>query len=189
MISILEVVAGFVALMIAIAVIVVYNSMVVLRNNISAASADIDVLLEKRHDLIGSLVDTVRGYAAYEKGVLTRITQLRTSWSQAEDRDINEKMEASNQISAALKTVFAVSENYPDLKADQTFMELQRQITEIENQIADRREFYNDSVKDFNIMIQQVPYRFLAEALKYQKMTFLQVPDSEKGPVGVAVDA
>jgi LemA protein len=188
LIPIIEAVAGFIIFIIVVAVVVIYNSIVVLRNNINAASADIDVLLKKRYDLIPNLVQTVSSYAKYEKNVLTTITSLRTSWANVVDSKMDDKMQASNQMSAALKSIFAVSENYPDLKANQNFLSLQQELTEIEDQIADRREFYNNSVNSFNIMIQQIPYKFLADMLKYQKVAFLQIPDAEKDPIKVKID-
>ena len=188
MIPVIDTVIAFVAVVFGIAVIIIYNALVVLRNNINAASADIDVLLKKRYDLIGSLIDVVRGYANYEKNILMRITSLRSSWGNVANSKLSDKMVASNQISSALKSVFAVSENYPDLKADLNFLNLQQQITEIEDQIADRREFYNNSVNSFNIMIQQIPYSFLAGLLRYQKVPFLQVPEGENAPVDAKRD-
>jgi LemA protein len=134
-------------------------------------------------------VDVVKGYANYEKSLLTKITALRTAAPQVQGASINDKMANSNQISAALKTIFAVSENYPDLKADQNFLQLQQTITEIENQIADRREFYNDSVNAFNIRIQEVPYNFLAGMLGYKTGQFLQISDEEKKVVPASIEA
>jgi LemA protein len=185
MFSLLLAAAGFVVVVIAAMLLIIYNTLVALRNGIGRASADIDVLLEKRHDLIGRLVDVVKGYSAYEKSVLVKVTQIRTQWATVQDSSINEKMQQSNQISAALKSIFAVAENYPDLKADKNFLELQSSIYEIETQIADRREFYNDSVYALNTKIQQVPYNLLAGNLGFKAVPFLQVPEDEKAPVNV----
>ncbi len=188
MLPLLPIVASFVLLILAVCVVLVYNALVVLRNNINAAYADIDVLLKKRHDLIGELIDVVKGYKNYEKTLLTSITSLRIQWSQNSDASLDQRMGTSNKISAALKSIFAVSENYPDLKADQNFLQLQKTITEVEDQIADRREFYNDSVNAFNTRIEQIPYDFFAKVLGYSKLQFLQTSEAEKKNVKVSSD-
>ncbi len=148
-----EIIIGAAAFVLIVIFFVIYNALIEVKNNVNRAWADIDVLLEKRHDLIGKLVDTVKGYEAYEKSVLLQITKMRSSWITSQGADSKTKMETSNQISTALKSVFAVSENYPDLKANTVFVDLQTALKDIENQIADRREFYNDSVNQYNIRI------------------------------------
>ena len=180
---------GFALVMILSFFVIIYNTLVALRNSISRASADIDVLLEKRYDMIGRLVDVVKGYANYEKSVLVQVTGLRTQWMSAQNGNMNQKMEQSNQISQALKSIFADVENHPDLKADTNFMQLQSMIYEIETQIADRREFYNDSVYALNTKIQQIPYNLMAGGLGFYAAQFLQVPDDEKQPVNANVNA
>ncbi|MGA3020366.1 MAG: LemA family protein [Candidatus Micrarchaeales archaeon] len=168
--------------------VLIYNNLIRLRNNVTKAWSNIDVILKKRHDLIGNLVETVRGYMKYEKTLLVKVTALRSTWADVEgDNDIGNKMQASNQISASLKTLFADVENYPDLKADQSFTTLQQELIEIENEIADRREFYNDSVNEYNIKIAIVPYDFFSGMLKYKPMPFFEAPEGERGAVKVNV--
>ncbi len=167
-------------------IVIIYNTLVSLKNNVGKAWADIDVLLEKRYDLIGKLVDVVKGYAKYEKSVLVQITNLRTAWSGVQDStDATDKMSASNQISQGLRTLFANVENYPNLKADDTFLQLQKALVEIEGEIAGRREFYNDSVNEFNIKIKVVPYVFFSNAMGYKPFAFFQAADEAKNPVKV----
>ncbi|MDE1860289.1 MAG: LemA family protein [Candidatus Micrarchaeota archaeon] len=166
--------------------VIIYNTLVSLRNNVSKAWANIDVLLEKRHDLIGRLVETVKGYMNYERSLLVQITAMRTSWSNVQqDRDPQNKMKASNQITAALKTVIANRENYPDLKTDNTFIELMQALTEIEDQIADRREFYNDTVNIYNTKIKVIPYNLLSGALHYAPLQYFSAPDQDRKQVDV----
>ena len=162
---------------------ILYNTLISLKNNIGRASADIDVLLQKRYDMIGRLADVVKGYSNYEKSVLLQITGMRTKWMTVQNGDINQKMEQSNQISQTLKTIFADVENYPDLKADNNFLQLQSTIYELETQIADRREFYNDSVNELNTKVEQVPYNLIAKGFGFTRLQFLQIPDEDKNPV------
>jgi LemA protein len=166
--------------------IIIYNNLIRLRNNVNKAWANIDVLLQKRHDLIGNLVNTVKGYMKYEKSVLVKVTAMRTAWANVQNDDNRDsKMVASNQISGALKTLFANVENYPELKADSTFMNLQHELVQIEDEIADRREFYNDTVNEYNIRIKIIPYDFFSGMMGYKAMPFFQTPDNEKQPVVV----
>ncbi|MCL4372065.1 LemA family protein [Candidatus Marsarchaeota archaeon] len=181
-------IVGLAVIIIAGLVIVIYNSLVALRNNAKKAWADIDVLLEKRHDALGKLIDAVSGYMKYEKGLMTQLTQLRSQWMDLPQGDVQAKMNASNQVSSALKSVFAVAENYPDLKANNSFIQLQQSILTLESQIADRREFYNQSVTDLNIRIQQFPYNLLAGAMGFSAMTLFQVPEEAKADVKINFD-
>ncbi|MCL5011590.1 MAG: LemA family protein [Candidatus Marsarchaeota archaeon] len=163
--------------------VIIFNTLVMLRNNVRKAWANIDVLLQKRHDLIGRLVETVKGYMQYEKTLLVKITALRTSWSDVQEQDdIQKKMDASNQITNTIKTLFADVENYPNLKADETFMELQKAIIQMEDEIADRREFYNDTVNEYNIKIKIIPYAFFSGMLKYASLPFFQAPEEARKP-------
>jgi len=139
---------GFVAYMIT-----VYNTIIRMRNNIKKSWANIDALLKQRHDELPKLIDSVKGYMKYEEKLLTKMTLARTKFLNAQNTQ--EKIEADNMISEALKSIFAVSENYPDLKASKNFIQLQSRISELENELSDRREFYNDSVNEFNIEINQ----------------------------------
>jgi LemA protein len=165
----------------------IYNGLVSLRNNIDKAWANIDVLLKQRTDLIPNLVETVKGYMKYEKKVLAELTAMRTSIMSA--KLPHEKAAASEGISAALKTIFAVSENYPQLKASDNFLELQKQLTAMENQIADRREFYNDSVLLFNTRIKSLPDMVFAGILGFKDKDYFKVLDEEKAPVTVKMES
>ncbi|MGD0923080.1 MAG: LemA family protein, partial [Terriglobia bacterium] len=132
--------------------ITIYNSLVRLRNDMDKAWANIDVLLKQRHDELPKLIETCKGYMQYEQKTFQMIVEARTSFMKA--TTVAEKAQADNLISGALKSLFAVSENYPDLKANNNFMQLQKRISELEERIADRREFFNDDVNTYNIRIQ-----------------------------------
>ena len=188
---ILDVVAVIAVLVVLILIgtfVSIYNVLVTLSNNVKKAWADIDVLLEKRHDMLGKLMDTVSGYAKYERSVLTQVTKARTAWMGAQKGTVQNKIDASNQISTALKSIFAVAENYPDLKADNNFMQLQQAITGIESQIADSREYYNDAVNSFNIRIQQIPYNIFAGMLHYTPQPLFKASEEEKQDVKIQFD-
>lgn len=161
----------------------IYNGLIQVRNNKDKAWANIDVLLKQRHDELPKLIDTCKGYMKYEQTLLEKITQARTAFMNA--TSIADKTRAENQLTAGLKTLFAVSENYPDLKANQSFLQLQNRISGLENEIADRREFFNESVNIFNIRIQQLPDVFVANALGYARCPLLEIPKEETQDVKV----
>ncbi len=163
--------------------IAVYNGLVRLKNNIKKAMANIDVLLKQRMDELTKLIETVKGYARFERKVLNEVTKARTAFLDA--KTLPEKAKASDMISGALKTLFAVAENYPKLNASENFKQLQDRISGIENEIADRREFYNDSVNTYNIRIQQIPDRFIAGMLGYQAEPLFKAEEAEKKDVKV----
>lgn len=181
---------GIVAVILLVLFAIMYNALVTLRNNVNKAWSNIDVLLEKRHDLIGKLVDTVKGYMKYEKTVLVEVTEMRTAWADVQgSRDRQAKIDASNDITDTLRELFADVEGYPELKADQAFAGLQKALVEIENEIADRREFYNDSVNEFNIKMQVVPYSLFSRLLGYAPLPFFKADGEARKPVkrGVAI--
>ncbi|PIN69901.1 LemA family protein [Candidatus Woesearchaeota archaeon CG11_big_fil_rev_8_21_14_0_20_43_8] len=180
---ILIVVFGLLALIIGGYVISIYNSLVRLKNNIEKAWSNIDVLLKQRVDELTKLMASVKGYMKHEKQVLTDVTKARTQFMNA--GSVAEKAKADNFMSQTLKSLFAVSENYPDLKANQNFIQFQDRVSGIENQIADRREFYNDSVNTFNIRIEQIPYVFVANMLKYTKKELFKVAEKDREDVKV----
>lgn len=161
----------------------IYNGLILVRNNIDKAWANIDVLLKQRHDELPKLIDTCKGYMKYEQGLLEKITQARTAFLNAVS--VEDKTKAENQLNAALKTLFAVSENYPDLKANASFLQLQTRISGLENEIADRREFFNESVNIYNIRIQQFPDVLLANGLGYARRSMLEIPKEETTDVKV----
>jgi LemA protein len=155
-----------------------YNGLIALKNDIDKSWANIDVLLKQRHDELTKLLDVTKGYADFERDTLTKITQARSQYQQA--TTIDQKVQADQTMTSALRGFFAVAENYPELKANTNFMQLEQRITQLENQIADRREFYNDSVNTFNIRIQQVPDTFVASFMQLTPRTLLKVDEAEK---------
>ena len=161
----------------------VYNRLVRLRNDVDRAWANIDVLLRQRHDELPKLVDTCKGYMQYEQETLQKIVDARTRWLGA--TTIEGKLEANQQSQQALKTLFAVAENYPELKANQTFLHLQGRISQLESQIADRRELYNDAVNTYNIRIQQLPDVFVARLLHYTPKPLFQAAPEERADVQI----
>ncbi|MBD3387900.1 MAG: LemA family protein [Candidatus Altiarchaeales archaeon] len=148
------------AVMVANYLVGTYNSLVELKNDIVKAWANIDVLLKQRSDEVPNLVSTVKGYMAHEREVLEAVTQARASVVRA--GSVGEKAATNDMLEVALGRLFAVVEAYPELKADESFLELQKRITRLENEIADRREFYNDAVTIFNTRIESYPDRFVA---------------------------
>ena len=165
--------------------ITIYNSLVRLRNDIDKAWANIDVLLKQRHDELPKLIETCKGYMQYEQKTLQLITEARTAFMRAST--VAEKAQADNLISGALKSLFAVAENYPELKANSNFMQLQNRISELEETIADRREFFNDDVNTYNIRIQQLPDVFLANMMGLQHKDLFKVTEEDRRDVEVKV--
>ena len=164
--------------------ILAYNGLVRTRNQAQEAWSDIDVQLKRRYDLIPNLVSTVQGYAAHEKTVFEDVTKAR---SQAMQATGVAKADAENQLSATLKSLFAVAENYPDLKANQNFLALQGELTDTEDKIQAARRFYNGMVRDLNTKIQVFPTNLFASAFGFTKMDFFgnDLTDAEKQPVQV----
>jgi LemA protein len=163
--------------------ITIYNSLVRLKNDIDKAWANIDVLLKQRHDELPKLIETCKGYMQYEQKTFQLITEARTAFMRA--GSVGEKAAADNMISGALKSLFAVSENYPDLKANNNFMQLQKRISELEEKIADRREFFNDDVNTYNIRIQQLPDVFIAGLMHLQHRDLFKVTEEDRQDVDV----
>ena len=163
--------------------ITIYNSLVRLRNDNDKAWANIDVLLKQRHDELPKLIETCKGYMQYEQKTFLAITDARTAFMKASS--VPEKAQADNLLSGALKSLFAVAENYPELKANNNFMQLQGRITELEEKIADRREFFNDDVNTFNIRIQQLPDVFIAHMLSLQRRDLFKVTEEDRRDVEV----
>jgi LemA protein len=175
------------ALLVAISVFVyfltIYNSLIRLQNNIDKSWANIDVLLKQRHDELPKLIETCKGYMQYEQKTLQMITEARTAFLKASS--VHEKAEADTLITGALKSLFAVAESYPDLKANQNFLQLQKRISDIEERIADRREFFNDSVNLYNIRIHQLPDVFMAKLLSLQPRELFKVTEEDRRDVAV----
>jgi LemA protein len=164
--------------------VTLYNGLVAVKNNVEKAWANIDVLLKQRHDEVPNLLEVCKGYMRYEAETLERITAARTAYAQA--ATVDEKAQASAGMTAALGRLIATAENYPELKANADFAHLESRISELEGEIADRREFYNDSVNTFNTRIQQMPDAILAGSMGLQRRQMFQVPETDKAPVTIS---
>lgn len=151
----------FVVLILILWLIGVFNALVKIKNRAKEAWADIDVQLKRRYNLIPNLMETVKGYASHEKGVFEKVTQARAQAMSAQN--VEEKAKAENMLSNTLKSLFAVSENYPDLKASQNFLELQRELRDTEDKIQAARRFYNSNVRDLNIKRESFPSSIVAQ--------------------------
>lgn len=164
--------------------ILAYNSFVRLINRGKEAWSDIDVQLKRRYDLIPNLIQTVKGYALHESGVFDNVTKARSAAMGA--GTLTQKGEAENMLSGALKSLFAVAEAYPDLKANQNFLNLQNELSDTENKIQAARRFYNTNVRDLNIKIDTFPSNFVASTFKIAKMEFFELgSEAEREPVKV----
>ncbi len=176
-------------LLIVLAVVVLYvvgayNGLVRLKNRAGEAWSDIDVQLKRRYDLIPNLVSTVKGYAAHESGVFEKVTEARTKAMSA--TGVAEKGEAENMLAGALKSVFAIAEAYPDLKANQNFLELQRELSDTENKIQASRRFYNGNVMELNTKIEMFPSNIIAGMFNFAKREFFELnEEAAKEPVKV----
>lgn len=179
MLDLLLIGIGVVIILAIIAFIVMYNGLIALKKRVENAWAQIDVQLKRRSDLIPNLIETVKGYARFEKKVLTEVTKARTAILNA--KTPVESAKANNMLSGALKSLFAVAENYPTLKANENFIRLQEEFSTTENKIAYARQFYNDVVMQFNTAINQFPTNIVASifGLK-QEQQFFEIAESEK---------
>jgi LemA protein len=161
----------------------IYNSLITAKLRISEALSHIDVQLKRRVDLIPNLVETVKGYAKHEKDLLENVTKARASLVSA--KSAQEKAEANNFLSDTLKSLFAVSENYPDLKASQNFLSLQEELSDTENKIAYSRQFYNNNVLEYNTRLQVFPNVLIANFFKFKEAEFFATSEEDKKPVQV----
>lgn len=169
---------------IAVYVVAVYNGLIRLKNGTDNAWAQIDVQLKRRYDLIPNLVETVKGYAAHEKEVFQKVTEARTRAMAA--KTVKEHGEAENMLAGALKSLFAVAERYPRLKANENFIALQEEISSTENRIASARQLYNDAAMKFNIMQQVFPARLVAVAFGFDEREYFETGEpASRGPVSV----
>src|ERR1700729_1552751 len=164
--------------------VILYNGLVRLRNENDRAWANIDVLLKQRHDEIPNLVETVKGYMQHEQQTLLAVTQARAASMNA--ASIGQKATADLQMTGALRSLFAIAENYPQLKANENFLKLQNRTSELEERIADRREFFNDDVNTYNTRIGQIPDVFLASFLTLKPRAFFKVSDEDRKLVEVS---
>lgn len=161
-----------------------YNSFIRMRNRVKEAFADIEVQLKRRYDLVPNLVETVKGYAKHEKEVFDKVSQARSMAMGA--KSMSQKAEAENHFSETLKSLFAVSEAYPELKANQNFLELQRELVDTEDKIQSARRFYNSVVRDFNTSVESFPANLLAKLFGFRSSELFETEtDEEKEPVSV----
>lgn len=163
--------------------IAVYNGLITLKNRTQEAKSDIDVQTKRRYDLIPNLIETVKGYAKHEKELFTEVTKARTEAMQA--KGMAAKAEKENMLTEALKSVFAVAENYPQLRAAENFLQLQGELSDTENKIEAARRFYNGNVRDFNIKIQVFPNNLIAKQMGFSEYEMFEAKGEEKEPVKV----
>lgn len=165
-------------------IIFTFNRLIALKNRVKEAWSDIEVQLKRRYDLIPNLVETVKGYAAHERELFEKVTEARTRAMGA--KSIKEKGEAENALSGTLKTLFAVSENYPQLRASENFLELQKELTDTEDKIQAARRFYNGNARDLNIKIESFPANTIAKIFKFGKVEFFEIAEAAaREPVSV----
>jgi len=165
-------------------VIVVFNSLIIKRNRVKNAWSDIDVQLKRRYDLIPNLVETVKGYKGYEESVLENVTKARTS--AMNQSNIADKAQAENVLSGALKSLFAVAENYPQLRASENFQKFQDQLSSLENDIQSARRYYNAAVRELNNAVQVFPANIVAKVFGFKQSEFFGADESEKAAVKVS---
>lgn len=169
-------------------VVAIYNGLITLRNRTDEAWSDIDVQLKRRYNLIPNLVSTVKGYAAHEKEVFENVTKARSQAMQATGHPA-QQAKAENMLAGALKSLFAVAENYPQLKANENFMQLQEELVDTEDKIQASRRFYNGNVRDYNTKLQVFPNNFVASLFKFEAKEFFEIEEEEaKKPVKVSFD-
>jgi len=173
----LEILLGLLVLIIIVGVLI-YNNLVVLRNNVENAWAQVDVQLKRRSDLIPNLVNTVKGYMKHEKDTLENVTKARAAIMNA--KTPREAAEADNMLSSALKSLFAVAENYPNLKANENFLRLQEDLSDTENKIAYARQLYNDNVLVFNRAIQTIPNNIVASLLSFKEKEYFKADEGAR---------
>ena len=179
--SIIWIALGLVGL-VAVYIIATYNGLILLKNRVAEASSDIEVQLKRRFELIPNLVNTVKGYAKHEKDHLEKITEERAGLMKGTTAD---KVNSSNQLTKTLKSLFAVAENYPDLKANTNFLQLQQDLTDTQDKIMAAQRFYNGNVRDFNTKIQIFPNNIYAKQLGFDKFEFIEAAEGEKANVDV----
>jgi len=165
--------------------ITIYNGLISLKENIKKSWSNIDVILKQRHDELPKLISVCESYSEFETGILDRLMRAREKYFKASG--VSKKSEASNEVTAALQGIFALAESYPDLKANKNFMQLQDRISHLEETLADRREFYNDSVNNYNIRIKQIPDVLVAGMLSYQDEEMFKVSQKEREDVKINI--
>jgi len=173
----IEIILGIIVIA-AIVLVLIYNNLITLKTRVENAWSQIDVQLKKRYDLVPNLVETVKGYAKHEKEIFENVTKARAAALSA--TNLKEKAKAEGELTSALKTLFAVAENYPTLRASENFKLLQEQLEGIESKIAYARQFYNDSVLEYNTKIAQIPDVFIAKLMGFGPKEFFKIEEQEK---------
>jgi LemA protein len=158
--------------------IAIYNGIITVRNNVQNAWKNIDVILQQRNDELPKLIDTCKAYMKHEEGLLNKLTELRTGYTMA--KEISQKINIENELGKLLEKLKMVWEQYPDLKAVQSFLQIQVRVSAIESKIADYREAFNDAVNIYNIQIERFPDLFMAKAMDCQRQAFLEIPEEKK---------
>ncbi len=181
-------IAVVIVLIVGLYFVITYNAFVTLRNRVKEAWSDIEVQLKRRYDLIPNLVETVKGYAKHESGTLEKVIQAR-NMAMGAHSDMKEVAKSENMLSSALKSIFALSENYPDLKANQNFLELQRELRDTEDKLQASRRFYNGNVLAYNTKAEMFPSNAVASLFHFEKQEFFELDEEEaeaaKKPVAV----
>lgn len=179
-------IVGIVLVVLVVVVVVMYNRLIVLRTRVNEALSDIEVQFKRRFDLIPNLIEVVKGYSNFEQSTLQKVTEARTQAMSAQG--LKDEANAQETLSGTLKSLFAVSESYPDLKANQNFLELQRELSDTENKILSARRFYNANVRDFTVATQTFPSNILASMFGFKANDFFVLPEGQeeaKEPVKV----
>lgn len=173
-----------IVVLVAIFAIVIYNRLIALRQTVNQAWADVDVQLKQRYDLIPNLVETVKGYASHERETLEAVTKARQQAISADN--VHDQQQAENMLTGALRQLFAVAEAYPDLKANENFLDLQNELADVENKIAAARRFFNNSVAEYNTAVEQFPAVIFATPLGFSKREYFEVETSQREAVEAA---
>ncbi|HLC99497.1 MAG TPA: LemA family protein [Patescibacteria group bacterium] len=176
-----QIIITIVVVALVLIVIAIYNSLITKRNRVDEAWSDINVQLKRRYDLIPNLIETVKGYAKHERELFEKVTLARSAAMGA--GTMQEKAQAENMLSQTLKSLFAVSENYPDLKASQNFLQLQDELSDTENKIQAARRFYNGNVMEYNTSVEQFPTNLLASTFNFAKREFFQLENEAEKQV------
>ena len=164
----------------AVYIIAIFNGLVSLRNRVKEATADIDVQQKRRHNLIPNLIETVKGYASHESETLQKVTEARTqAMAAGEGGDMKEMAAAENMLSSTLKSIFALSESYPDLKANENFLHLQQELVDAEDKIMAARRFFNSNVQSYNTKIEQFPSNIIASQFRFEPYDFYEIEEAE----------
>jgi len=181
---VIEIVLGAIAVVFLLYFVLAYNGFVVMKNSMDRAASNIDVMLKQRHDEIGKLVDTVKGYMKHERELLENITKLRSQFTKA--KDTGERLRIDAEMNRHVLNLFAVAENYPKLRASENFMHLQGRITALENEIADRREEYNSTVFEYNNKVQRIPSAIVARLMGLQTREMFKASEGDRKDVKVS---